>query len=170
MDRWTGEYVDTESGETMAVVVDGDRELEVFRDPRGRIFDVKQGSRSMARDNAQFWTAPTYVRTGPATDSPSYGEALKTLRCGTLSDRGSKNPISRLEPPGSQDPLFASWYDSFGRGQTPDYSSSHACFALRVTDDAGRVVYEDTESRLIPHAPPDGLLEYPDERSLYSQP
>ncbi len=170
VDRWNGGYVDTESGETMSVFVDGDREVEIFRDPRGRIFDVKQGLRSVALDNAQFWTPPTYVRTGPATDSVSYAEALKSLGCGTLSDLGGKNPISRLEPPGSQDPLFASWYDSFGRGQTPDYSRSRACAALRVTDDAGRIVYEDTESRLIPHAPPDGLLEYPDERTLYSQP
>ncbi len=169
VDRWNGGYVDTESGETMTVFVDGDREVEVFRDPRGRIFDVKQGLRSVALDNAQFWTPPTYVRTGPATDSVSYAEALKSLRCGMLSGLGGKNPISRLEPPGSQDPLFASWYDSFGRGQTPDYSQSHACVALRVTDDAGRIVYEDTESRLIPHAPPDGLLEYPDERR-YSEP
>jgi hypothetical protein len=168
-DRWNSGYLDTETGETMLVFVDGDHEIEILRDPRGRIFDVKQGSRRSALDNAQFWTPPTYVRTGPATDSVSYAAALKTLRCGTLSDLGRKNPISRLEPPGSQDPLFASWYDSFGRGQTPDYSRGRTCVALRVTDDAGRILYEDTESRLIPHAPPDGLLEYPDERR-YSEP
>jgi hypothetical protein len=162
--RWNSGYTDTETGETMSVYVDGDNEIEVFQDPRGRIFDVKRGLRSVAFDNAQFWTAPTYVRIGAAIASDSYATALGALACGTLSELGSKNPISKVEPPGSREALFATWYDSFSRGQTPDYSRSRSCVALRVTDGAGRVAYEDTESRLVPHAMPDGLLEYPDER------
>lgn len=52
--NWNGEYLDTMTGEALNVYVQGDREVEIARDARGRIFEAWRGLRSLAVDAAEF--------------------------------------------------------------------------------------------------------------------
>ncbi|MGZ3521646.1 MAG: hypothetical protein ACXVAG_11745 [Vulcanimicrobiaceae bacterium] len=165
--NWDSRYMDTMTGEILDVFVRGDREVEIGSSAAG-IFEVRQGLRSLAADTAQFWNAPSYVRIGAAKYRDSPDSALRSLRCGAFIDYGRKNPESKYTSRLTVGkPLFLAWYSSFGPALTPDFLESARCAKVRVTDALGRIVYEDDESRLIPHAVPDGLIEYVDQRTLY---
>lgn len=156
---WDGRYLDTASGETLDVYVHGDNEVEVFADHSGRVFDVRHGLRSLALGPAEFWNADSYVRIGASTPGTIAGTAIGAPRCGDFHQYVRSNP--------DREPFFTRWYGSPGREQTARYFKSSRCVATRITDDTGRVIYEDVESTVIRHYVPSGLTEYPDQRFMY---
>jgi len=168
--RWNARYLNTDSGETLDVFVDGDSEIEIFRNAQGKIYDARRGSRSAALDVAQFWTSDNYVRVGSAQGTGSFEDAVASLSCGPLADKSSDNPIHGYPIDRGSEKLFFVWYGNFARSQTPRYSLSSRCAAVQVTNAKGDETYADYESRAIPHAVPYGLTEYTDERVPLPEP
>jgi len=160
---WTGRYTDTASGETMDVAVDGDDEVEVLRNAKGDVFDVRRGKRSVATSNAEFWMPDTFVRVGAPATPVSFTAAFTELACGSFGQPVTRNPFPSYMGTKAEK-LFVSWFtDQFASKNAAQFLSSRRCAAFRALQ-SGAPVYEEYESRSVAHTVPHGLTVYPDER------